>query len=69
MKRFVRSDFGTVALITVLAVLVVAITGASAGATYLILVGFLAIALAIRLGPERLELWREEHGAAPRKKG
>jgi hypothetical protein len=62
MKRSVRSDLATVAIVVALTLAVVAITDASAGATQLILIGFLAVAIAIRLGPERLELWREEHG-------
>jgi Mg2+/citrate symporter len=45
MKRFVRGDAVEVATITVATLAVVAITGAGAGATYLIAVGFLAIAI------------------------
>jgi hypothetical protein len=49
-------------------IVIVAITGASAGAAYLILLGLLAIALAIRLGPEGLEAWREERARRLAKK-
>lgn len=45
MKRFVGEDFGLVATLTVATVAVVAVTGAGAGATYLISFGFLAIAI------------------------
>ena len=54
-------------LVAALTIVVVAITDADAGATFLIAVGFLAIALAIRWGPERLEDWREGHAQAARK--
>jgi hypothetical protein len=65
MKRFNYSDYATGAVIATLTLAVVAITDASAGATYLIAVGFLALAIAVRLGPERVQLWREEHEKAP----
>lgn len=68
MKCLVRETFGTAALVAALGTVVVAITGASAGAAYLILFGLLAIALAIRLGPEWLEGWREERGEDAREK-
>lgn len=48
----------------VLAAGVVAATGASAGATYLITFGFVAIVIGIRLGPERVRLWRAEREAS-----
>jgi hypothetical protein len=47
-------------VVAAIGVVIVAITGANAGAAYLILSGLLAIALGIRLGPEGLEAWREE---------
>jgi len=65
MKRFDYSDFGTGAVVAMLTLAVVAVTGASAGATYLIAIGFLALAIAVRLGPERVQLWREEHEKVP----
>jgi hypothetical protein len=68
MKCSVRIDFALVVSVVALTLAVVAITDASAGATQLILIGFLAVAMAIRLGPERLQLWREEHGRAARRK-
>lgn len=45
MKRFVGGAWGEVLAITVATLAVVAVTGAGAGATYLIAVGFLAIAI------------------------
>jgi hypothetical protein len=45
--------------------LIVGFTHASAGATYLISFGLLAIGLGILLGPERVRLWREMHGSSP----
>jgi hypothetical protein len=62
MKCSVRSDLATAVIVVALTLAVVAITDASAGATQLILIGFLGVAMAIRLVPERLELWREERG-------
>ena len=64
MKRVVGSDAGMGVLAGVVSLLVVALTGASAGATYLITLGFSMIAVAIRLGPERMQLWREKHPRA-----
>lgn len=55
MKRFVREDAGIVAAITIATAIVVAATGAGAGATYLIVVGFLAVAI----------LWDRFHEAPP----
>lgn len=68
MKRSVRSDLATAVIVVALTLAVVAITDASAGATQLILIGFLAIAIAIRLGPEGFRLWREERSSAAREK-
>lgn len=45
MKRFVGSDAGLAVTLGMATVAVVAITNASAGATHLIAVGFLAIAI------------------------
>ena len=59
MKRFVRSDFGTTVVLTAATVLVVAITRASAGATYLIAFGFLAVAIAWQRFNEPAEEVRE----------
>jgi hypothetical protein len=55
MKRFVGSDAGLAVTMGVATVAVVAIIGASAGATYLIAVGFLTIAI----------LWRRFHEPPP----
>jgi hypothetical protein len=68
MKRFVSHDFlipgGAGAVVAV----IVAVTGAGVGATYGIALGLLTILLAIRLGPDRLELWRQQRAsAAPRR--
>lgn len=65
MKRFDYSDYVTGAVVATLTLAVVAVTDASAGATYLIAIGFLALAIAVRLGPERVQLWRNEHEKAP----
>lgn len=46
MKLFVRQDWWALGAMVLATVLVVAITGAGAGATYLIAIGFLAIAIA-----------------------
>lgn len=45
MKRFVGGDWREVMVVSVATLAVVAVTGANAGATYLIAVGFLAIAI------------------------
>lgn len=67
MKRIVRSDTFISIMTGVLAAAVVAATGADAGATYLIAFGFLAILIGIRLGPERVRLWRAEREASSRR--
>ena len=59
MKCIVCSTPGAGLIGAALAVLVVALTDASAGATYLIAIGFTGVAIALRLGPEAWELWRE----------
>lgn len=64
MKRFVEKDWPLSIVGAILTLVVVALTGADAGATYLIAIGFLAIILCIRMGPDRVRLWRAEHGAA-----
>lgn len=69
MKRIVGSDWGLSMAAAVLTLLVVAMTGAGAGATYLIAFGFLAIVIGIRLGPERIRLWRAEREASSGRRG
>lgn len=51
MKLFVRSDWWVFAFVVLAPTLVVAVTGAGVGATYLIMVAFLAIAI----------VWRSQH--------
>lgn len=68
MKRFVRSDGGQGCLTGALIGLIVTITGAGTGVVYLLSFSALAIWVGIRLGPERFQLWREKHAAAPTKK-
>jgi hypothetical protein len=60
MRRFVGEELmlGTVG--AVLTLIVVALTGASAGATYLIAFGFLALLGGIRMRPEWEEARREK---------
>jgi hypothetical protein len=66
MKRIVRSEITLASVVAIATVAVVAATGAGMGAMYSIAFGFLAIALALRLGPERLQLWRERRDQAAR---
>jgi hypothetical protein len=63
MKRFVEKDWVVGLLGGVFAWVVAALTGADAGATYLIALGVVAITVCIMFGPERFRLWREEHRA------
>lgn len=65
MKRIVRGEAFMSTMAGVLAAGVVAATGASAGATYLITFGFVAIVIGIRLGPDRVRLWRAKRGGSP----
>jgi hypothetical protein len=51
MKRFVLGDIGIGVCVAIATLAVVAATGASAGATYLIVLGFLTIAI----------IWRRFH--------
>lgn len=59
MKRFVRARAFLPEIAGLLGVGIVALTGAGAGATWLIVIGLLAIVIGINLGPERVELSRE----------
>jgi hypothetical protein len=65
MKRFVRSDGGQGCICGAIGGLVVVITGSGVGVTYLIAFGLLATWIGIRLGPERVQLWREKHAEPP----
>jgi O-antigen ligase len=69
MKRFVRSFWGLVILGTVASVATVALTGASAGASYLILVGYLAIILVWMRVADLPEEWAKERTGGGRSKG
>jgi hypothetical protein len=64
MKRFVRHDFLAPVSAGAVVAVIVAVTRAGADATYGIAFGLLAILLAIRLGPDRLELWRQQRAPA-----
>ncbi|HWM62862.1 MAG TPA: hypothetical protein VNP96_02610 [Solirubrobacterales bacterium] len=61
MKRIVRSEFGLAIVMVVLTLVVVAATGAGAGATRAIALAFGVIGTFVLLGPDRIELWREQH--------
>ena len=56
MKRIVGSERGLSICGFCLALATVALTRASAGATYLITIGFLAVVIWIQAGPERIRL-------------
>jgi hypothetical protein len=57
MKRFVGEELILGIIGAVLTLVVVALTGAGAGATYLIAFGFLALLGGIRFRSELEELW------------
>ena len=66
MKPFVRLNVVAPEATAVLCMAIVAVTHASAAATYAIAFGLASIMLAVRLGPERTQLWREKNaGNAP----
>lgn len=67
MKRLVRSEAGVAWTLGLIGGLIVGLTNASAGATYLIALGLLVIGLGIMFGPDRLQLWREMHSPKPRR--
>lgn len=69
MKRLVGSTFLLSVTAGIVAAVIVAVTGAGAGATYLIGFGFTAVVIAIRLGPERVELWRRQGRQSPPARG
>lgn len=64
MKHVVGSPLAPSVAGALATLAVVAATGAGAGATYLIAIGFLAIVIGLRFGPESVRRWRETHGAA-----
>ena len=64
MKRLVRSALGMGTIVATLGLAIVATTGASAGASYLIMIGLIAIGLAIRLGSERARAHGSKREAA-----
>lgn len=68
MKRFVRSDGGQGCVCGAIGGLIAVIIGAGTGVTYLIALSFLATWIGIRLGPERVQLWREKHAELPTRK-
>jgi uncharacterized protein (DUF58 family) len=68
MKRIVRSEIRLASVVGVAAFAIVSTTGAGTGATYLITLGLLAVALAFHFGPERIQLRREKHTEVPVRK-
>jgi hypothetical protein len=65
MKRIVRSDAALGAACGLVASLIVWLTHASLGASYLILLAVIVIGFIIAIGPERGQLWREMRGLPP----
>jgi hypothetical protein len=64
MKRFVRHEAGLAYMLGAVGGMIVGFTDASAGASYLIAFGLGMVGLAIFLGPDRVQLWREQHGSS-----
>jgi hypothetical protein len=66
MRRFVGEELVLGVIGAVLTLVVVLLTGASAGATYLIAFGFLALIGGIRMRPEWEETRREKREPSKR---
>jgi len=64
VKRFVEKEWVIVLITAALILVVSALLHADEEGTFLIGVGILAIVICIWLGPERVRLWREEHGTS-----
>jgi hypothetical protein len=66
MKRFVLSDAGSAWTLGAIGGVIVAVTDASAGVTYLLAVCLGAIGMAIMFGPDRARRSREKRNASPK---
>jgi O-antigen ligase len=69
MKRFVRNPWGLIILGTIATVATVALTQASAGVSYLILLGYLAVVLVWMRVANLPEEWTKEPTGEARNRG